>query len=86
MCRFAGIQEQLGVVNGGAVYAVYNYDAQNPDELSFREGDKIIVLRKGDEQERDWWWSRLRDREGYVPRNLLGITKKQRSILNNNAK
>ncbi|XP_076306026.1 apoptosis-stimulating of p53 protein 2-like isoform X2 [Tachypleus tridentatus] len=67
------VQEKLGILNAGAVYAVYDYDAQNQDELSFKDGDTIIVLRKGDEQEREWWWCRHNDREGYVPRNLLGL-------------
>jgi len=55
------------------VYAVYDYEAHNSDELSFKEGDKLVVLRKGDEWEREWWWSRLNDQEGYIPRNLLGV-------------
>ncbi|RWS09882.1 Apoptosis-stimulating of p53 protein 1-like protein [Dinothrombium tinctorium] len=67
------VQEKLGVLNGGAVYAVYDYDAQNADELSFKDGDRLTVLRKGDEQEKEWWWCKLRDKEGYVPRNLLGL-------------
>lgn len=69
-----GVQEKLGILNGGVVWAVYSYEAHNPDELSFQEGDKLVVLRKGDEWEREWWWSRLQDREGYVPRNLLGVS------------
>lgn len=67
------VQEKLGILNGGVVWAVYDYEAHNPDELSFREGDRLVVLRKGDENEREWWWSRLDDKEGYVPRNLLGL-------------
>lgn len=54
--------------------AVYDYEAQNTDELTFRMGDELIVLRKGDDYEREWWWSRLNDHEGYVPRNLLGVS------------
>lgn len=69
----AGVQEKLGILNSGIVYAVYDYEAHNSDELSFKEGDKLIVLRKGDEWEREWWWSRLNDQEGYIPRNLLGV-------------
>lgn len=67
------IQEKLGIMNGGVVYAVYDYELQNPDELSFQDGDKIVVLKKGDELEREWWWSQLNNQEGYVPRNLLGL-------------
>ncbi|KAK2712798.1 hypothetical protein QYM36_011479 [Artemia franciscana] len=72
------IQEKLGIMNDGTVYAVYDYNAQAPDELSFKNGYSITVLRKGDEQERDWWWSRLGDKEGYVPRNLLGLYPRQK--------
>lgn len=71
---FSGTQEKLGILNGGRVFAVYDYEAQNSDELSFRTGDELIVLRKGDDYEREWWWSRLNDHEGYVPRNLLGVS------------
>lgn len=67
------MQEKLGILNGGAVYALYDYDSQNSDELSFRDGDQLVVLKKGDDLEREWWWSKLNDQEGYVPRNLLGL-------------
>ncbi|GFS43326.1 apoptosis-stimulating of p53 protein 1, partial [Nephila pilipes] len=56
------------------VYALYDYDSQNSDELSFRDSDQLVVLRKGDDLEREWWWSKHNDREGYVPRNLLGVS------------
>ncbi|GIY84907.1 apoptosis-stimulating of p53 protein 1 [Caerostris darwini] len=67
------LQENLGVMNNGIVYAVYDYEGQNADELSFKDGDMLTVLRKGDDEESEWWWSRLLDEEGYVPRNLLGL-------------
>lgn len=61
-------------MNNGVVYAVFGYEAHNQDELTFDDGDRIVVLRKGDDAEREWWWSRIDDREGYVPRNLLGVS------------
>lgn len=68
------IQEKLGILNGGEVYAVFSYDAQQADELSFSVNDHLIILRKGDDAEREWWWAKDRnDQEGYVPRNLLGL-------------
>lgn len=67
------VQEKLGILNGGVAYGVFDYDAHNPDELSFSEGDMVLVLRKGDDAESHWWWARLRDHEGYLPRNLLGL-------------
>ncbi|XP_060119104.1 apoptosis-stimulating of p53 protein 1 isoform X8 [Heteronotia binoei] len=68
-----GVQEKLGVMNKGVVYALWDYDAQNNDELSFHEGDAITILRRKDDNETDWWWARLNDKEGYVPKNILGL-------------
>uniref|UniRef100_A0A8C6TY15 SH3 domain-containing protein n=1 Tax=Neogobius melanostomus TaxID=47308 RepID=A0A8C6TY15_9GOBI len=65
-----GVQEKLGVMNKGLVYGLWDYTAQQSDELSFSEGDAITVLRRRDDTETEWWWARLNDREGYVPRNL----------------
>lgn len=57
------------------MYAVFSYRAQQPDELEFDVNDKLIILRKGDEAEREWWWAKNEaNREGYVPRNLLGVS------------
>lgn len=73
-----GIQEKLGILNKGEVYSVFSYDSQQPDELSFDVNDQLTILRKGDDSEREWWWARMEShgnegREGYVPRNLLGV-------------
>ncbi|CAG9855657.1 unnamed protein product [Phyllotreta striolata] len=67
------VQSKLGTSSNGLVFALFDYAAQRPDELSLREGDQIRVLRKGDESEREWWWSEMGDKKGYVPRNLLGL-------------
>nr|XP_057913144.1 protein phosphatase 1, regulatory subunit 13Bb isoform X3 [Doryrhamphus excisus] len=79
-----GVQEKLGVMNKGTVYALWDYEAQNQDELSFSEGDAITILRRQDDSETEWWWAQLEDTEGYVPRNLLGlyprIKPRQRSL------
>ncbi|CAI9551579.1 unnamed protein product [Staurois parvus] len=68
-----GVQEKLGVMNKGLVYALWDFEAQNADELSFREGDSVTILRRKDDTETDWWWARLNEKEGYVPKNLLGL-------------
>ncbi|KAM4625934.1 apoptosis-stimulating of p53 protein 1-like [Polymixia lowei] len=79
-----GVQEKLGVMNKGSVYALWDYGSQQADELSFSEGDALAVLRRRDDAETEWWWARHNDREGYVPRNLLGlyprIKPRQRSL------
>ncbi|XP_013172934.1 PREDICTED: apoptosis-stimulating of p53 protein 1 isoform X3 [Papilio xuthus] len=68
------VQEKLGIMNNGLVYAVFSYSAARGDELSFESGARLHVVRKGDDSEREWWWCRDDSgREGYVPRNLLGL-------------
>lgn len=73
-CGPSGVQEKMGVMNRGVVYALWDYEPQNDDELGFSEGDCLTVLRRDDEVERDWWWARCGDHEGYIPRNLLGVS------------
>ncbi|XP_077437738.1 apoptosis-stimulating of p53 protein 2a isoform X2 [Vanacampus margaritifer] len=79
-----GVQEKMGIMNRGVVYALWDFTGENPDELSFREGDCMTVVRREDEDEIEWWWARLGDEEGYIPRNLLGlyprIKPRQRSL------
>ncbi|XP_054474389.1 protein phosphatase 1, regulatory subunit 13Bb isoform X2 [Anoplopoma fimbria] len=79
-----GVQEKMGVMNKGTVYALWDYKVQNQDELPFSEGDAITILRRQDDSETEWWWAQLEDNEGYVPRNLLGlyprIKPRQRSL------
>lgn len=64
----------MGIMNRGVLYALWDYEPQHSDELPLREGDCMAVLRREDEEETEWWWARLQDREGYVPRNLLGVS------------
>lgn len=73
----SGIQEKLGILHNGEVYAVFSYDAQNSDELTFQVNERLVILRKGDDAESEWWWAKnANDEEGYVPRNLLGVSIK----------
>lgn len=79
-----GVQEKMGVMNRGVVYGLWDYEAEGEDELSFQEGDCMTVLRRDEQDEAHWWWARCGDKEGYVPRNLLGlylrIKPRQRSL------
>ncbi|XP_002123588.2 apoptosis-stimulating of p53 protein 1 [Ciona intestinalis] len=68
-----GTQDKLGVVRQGQVYALYTYKPSSDDELEITDGDLIAIVRKEDEFEKEWWWGRLGEKEGYVPRNLLGM-------------
>ncbi|XP_065051815.1 apoptosis-stimulating of p53 protein 2-like [Rhopilema esculentum] len=67
-------KEQVGRVNSGQVCSLYDYTAEREDELSFHCGEQLTIVRRGDANEREWWWAENRKREfGYVPYNLLGI-------------
>ncbi|XP_056424443.1 apoptosis-stimulating of p53 protein 2 isoform X2 [Hyla sarda] len=68
-----GVQEKMGIMNRGVIYALWDYEAENDDEMTLKEGDCMTVLHREDDNETDWWWARLQDKEGYVPRNLLGL-------------
>ncbi|KAG8443812.1 hypothetical protein GDO86_009120 [Hymenochirus boettgeri] len=79
-----GVQEKMGIMNRGVIYALWDYEAGEDDELMLKEGDCMTVIRREDEDETEWWWARLNDHEGYIPRNLLGlyprIKPRQRSL------
>ena len=72
---FTGVQEKMGIMNRGVVYGLWDYEVEAEDELSFREGDCMTVLRREDQEETQWWWARCGDKEGYIPRNLLGVSQ-----------
>uniref|UniRef100_A0A5S6QP16 SH3 domain-containing protein n=1 Tax=Trichuris muris TaxID=70415 RepID=A0A5S6QP16_TRIMR len=68
------LQERMGVINSGRVYAGCNYDKQREDEISFKLDDELRVLSK-ETEEKNWWWvvHLATGQEGYVPRNFLSL-------------
>lgn len=49
----------------------YNYEAQEPDELTLKKGDvitEIKVMLGG------WWEGTLRDKRGMFPDNFVKVT------------
>ncbi|XP_004607792.2 relA-associated inhibitor isoform X2 [Sorex araneus] len=69
----ADVEQSMGLMHNGAVYALWDYSAEFGDELSFREGESVTVLRRDGPEETDWWWASLHGQEGYVPRNYFGL-------------
>lgn len=51
------------------VIALYPYEAQNDDELSFEKDDIISVLGR---DEPEWWRGELRGLSGLFPSNYVG--------------
>lgn len=37
------------------VYAIHDFEAENPDELSFKAGERIIVIERDDLYQDGWW-------------------------------
>jgi hypothetical protein len=50
------------------VRALYRYDAQQNDELSFDEGDLLYIL---DMSNPDWWKAKCGDATGLIPSNYV---------------
>ena len=48
--------------------AIYDYTAEEEDELSFLVGDILYIL---DQSEDDWWKARCKGKEGLIPSNLV---------------
>lgn len=78
MVRVADVEQSMGLMHSGAVYALWDYSAEFGDELSFREGESVTVLRRDGPEETDWWWAALHGQEGYVPRNYFGVSPEER--------
>ena len=54
------------------VKAEFDYTAQGAEELTFREGDIIKVIREEDDT---WWCGEFRGRTGMFPRDFVSFTK-----------
>jgi len=64
-------QEQQSGSVGVAAKALYDYDAENPDDLSFKEGDVINVLDQSDPS--GWWEGELNGKTGFFPSNFVEL-------------
>ncbi len=74
------VAEEEGMARGGpppmpaakaatpTARALYDYQGQTPDELSFREGETITVLKK---DPGGWWEGEVNGRRGWLPANYV---------------
>lgn len=56
--------------------AVYDYEAQHPDELSFKAGEAIEVVERTDGGDGQWWKGRRQGTEGaplLFPSNFVHV-------------
>lgn len=56
---------------GSTVIALYNYNAKDEGDLSFKKGDRLLLL--SDKDDPDWWLARnlATNEKGYIPRNYV---------------
>ncbi|KAF2481738.1 hypothetical protein BDY17DRAFT_299561 [Neohortaea acidophila] len=64
--------KRLPSVQSQFVTALYDFEGQSAGDLTFREGDRIRVVKKTDSQE-DWWDGELKGRTGAFPANYVKI-------------
>ena len=71
------MEDKLGNVNGCLVYALYDYEGENEDEISFKCSDQLKVVSKTNEYEDEGWWlaeTKDNGKKGLVPRNYIGVS------------
>ena len=54
------------------VTALFDFEGQAEDDLPFREGDRIKVVKKTESTD-DWWEGELKGRQGNFPANYVQL-------------
>ncbi|EUC45112.1 hypothetical protein COCMIDRAFT_96441 [Bipolaris oryzae ATCC 44560] len=60
--------KKIGSFQSDYVTAMYDFDSLTPGDLSFREGDRIRVIKKT-QSSQDWWEGEVRGQKGSFPAN-----------------
>ena len=69
------MENALGVVNGGVVYALFERRAKEAGELSLTEGERLTFLHC--EQGNKWWTvENMHGQTGIVPYTFLGLYRR----------
>ena len=70
--------QQMGETNDKVLFALFSYVATGTDELSFVEGERLIIIQK-----HDGWWEaeNTKGLKGLVPSSYLGLHSRYHIIL-----
>jgi hypothetical protein len=60
--------KKIGSFQAEYVTAMYDFDGLNAGDLTFREGERIRVIKKTDSSH-DWWEGEVRGQKGSFPAN-----------------
>lgn len=63
---------RLGSSGAPKAVALYSFSGEEADDLPFRKGDVITILKKSESQN-DWWTGRVNGREGIFPANYVEL-------------
>ncbi|EMF13346.1 uncharacterized protein SEPMUDRAFT_148680 [Sphaerulina musiva SO2202] len=64
--------KRIGSTQSTFVTALYDFEGQTADDLPFREGDKIRVIKKTDSTD-DWWEGEVNGKKGSFPANYVQL-------------
>ena len=70
------VEEEDGLDAVCMVYVLYDYEAENDDELNLTEGSFVMVTELGSAEDADWWRGFLKDntsKYGTFPKNYVSL-------------
>uniref|UniRef100_A0A0N4ZTL6 SH3 domain-containing protein n=1 Tax=Parastrongyloides trichosuri TaxID=131310 RepID=A0A0N4ZTL6_PARTI len=71
---FKIVGKSMGLINDSNVYACYDYEANNDDEMSFKKDDILKVISKPEDEEYYWLCeNRENGEKGLIPRNFVSL-------------
>lgn len=70
--KLPGRQRSVQQPESKAVTALYDFQARTDEDLTFRKGDRMIIINDSDQ---DWWYAEHTSThlQGYIPNNYVAV-------------